>query len=100
MGRILELKNTEAKTVIANIELTKEEYQYLKGNIENIRVFSDDNLKKESRLVQRGKKESTKYFLLPRILREGIIPSTNVKCDRMKTKDKDVFIFEIGKQNI
>lgn len=97
MARILELKNTNDKKVLANVELSQDEYNFLKGNIENIHVFSENNLIKLSRLVQRGKKESTKYFLLPKILREDIIPTNNVKCNKIETSKKKLFIFEIEK---
>jgi hypothetical protein len=97
MAKILELKNTDNKKIIANLELSENEYKYLKGNIERIRIFSDDNLQKNSRLVQRGKKEATKYFLLPKSLRNGVKPCCNVRCDRLETKDKCLFIFEVTK---
>jgi hypothetical protein len=98
MARILELKNTAEKKVLATLELSREEYRYLGGNIDKIVIFSGENLENDSRLVQRGKKESTKYFLLPRKLRKGIEPCKDVRCDRIELKDKDVFVFEICKK--
>jgi len=98
MGRILEIKNIKGGKVVANIELTQDEYKHLKGSIDDLIVFAGENLSEDSRLVQRGRKESTKYFLLPRKLRDGIDTCNDVKCDRIENGSKSVFIFEMNKQ--
>lgn len=98
MGRILEVKNIDQNKIIANIAFRSSEYLKLNGRMEKIIIFSQENLKENSRLVQRGKKEATKYFLLPKNLRENIEPSLDVKCNRIDTPEKSLFVFEVKKE--
>lgn len=97
MGKILGFKSTGEDKVIVNLELTQTEVLWLKGNIEKIHIFSENNLDFESRLVQRGKRESTKYFLLPKEFRKDVIPTSVIKCNMIDTKTKQIFVFEVPK---
>lgn len=97
MGKISTIKTINEEKVTVTLELNQKELLWLKGNIENVHIFAEKNLTCPSRLVQRGKRESTKYFLLPREYREGVLPSTKVKCNRIDTNTKVIFIFEVPK---
>ncbi len=97
MGKIVGLKATNDEKVIVSLELTQLEALKLKGNLEKIHIFSENTLGHIAKLVQRGKRESTKYFLLPKSLRVGVLPSNEVKCDKIETKTKNIFIFEVKK---
>lgn len=97
MGKILGLNTLGANKVVVKLELTNEEALWLKGNMEKVHMFSEENLNISTRLVQRGKRESTKYFLLPRELRKDVGSSQEVLCNKIVTKTKDIFIFEVKK---
>ena len=97
MGRILGLKSQNDEKVVVNLELTQNEALRLRGNMEDIHIFSENNLEDLTRLVQRGKRESTKYFLLPRNFRKGVFPSNEVKCLKIETTNKHIFVFKLNK---
>lgn len=97
MGSILSMKVANQDKLHANLELTQNEALSLKGNMENIHIFSENIFENTTRLVQRGKRESTKYFLLPRDFRKGVIPRDDVKCLRIETKHKNLFVFKVNK---
>lgn len=97
MGKISTIKTINEERVTVTLELTQEELLWLKGNIDDVHIFAEKNLTCPTRLVQRGKRESTKYFLLPREFREGVQPSIDVKCNRIDTNTKVIFMFEVPK---
>jgi hypothetical protein len=97
MGRILGLKSLNNEKVVVNIELTQNEALKLRGNLDDIHIFSENNLQDQTRLVQRGKRESTKYFLLPRNFRKGVFPSNEVGCLKIETRNQHIFIFRLNK---
>ena len=97
MGRILGLKSQNEEVVVFNVEMPHNDALRLGGNLEKIHIFSENNFKDKTRLVQRGKRESTKYFLLPRNFRKGIFPCNDVKCLKIETQNKHIFIFKLNK---
>lgn len=97
MGKILTLKTVTDSKVVVTLELTQKEVLWLKGNLDKMHLFSEDNLEYKTRLVQRGKRESTKYLLMPKEMRRGVFPSCEVRCSKIETKTKDLFIFSIQK---
>jgi hypothetical protein len=97
MSRITNIKNISDDKVVVTLEMSKEEYDYLRGSLEKIYVFSERDLEFEARLVQRGKKESTKYLLLPKEIRKTVKPTEKVKVAKMESKTKNIFIFSVSK---
>ncbi len=97
MGKISSLKTLSEDKNIMTLEVSSEETIWLKGNMEKMHLFSENNLEYETRLVQRGKKESTKYFLMPKEFRKGVIPSNSINCNRIETETKYLFIFAVEK---
>ena len=97
MGKILNLKTYSEEKIQVTLELSSKEVLWLQGNLDKMHLFSENNLNETTRLVQRGKRESTKYFLLPKTFRKGVIPSNNVTCTRIETKTKHLFIFAVNK---
>jgi hypothetical protein len=97
MGEILNVKRGKDEKIIVNLELNKKEYDWLKGNLDYMCIFSEKNLEYETRLVQRGKRESTKYFLLPKEFRKNIYPQNSVKTTRIETKNRYIYLFSINK---
>lgn len=97
MGKILQLKNKSNDKVEVTLELTQAEIERLKGNLDKMHLFSENILENNTRLVQRGKRDSTKYFLLPKDFKSGIMISDNVPCTRIETKSKYLYVFSVKK---
>lgn len=102
MGRISGIKTQQGEKVTVSLELNQKELKWLKGNLDKMHIFSESNLAYETKLVQRGKRESSKYFLMPKDLRKNLIVNSRVMCNRLETSSKQIFIFsmdKLGKQN-
>jgi len=93
MGTILGTKMKGDDSVVFEIEMNYEESLKLKGHIKNIHIFSEDAAEVKTNLSQRGTNEATKYFLIPRELREGLDFDKNVKCQKIETDNGSIFIF-------
>ena len=72
----------------------------LKGHINNICVFSEDAAEIKTNLSQRGKNEATKYFLIPRELRSDLKFNEKVKCQKLETNSKIIFVYVVDKINL
>ena len=99
MGKIEDIKKLEDQRIFLNLEISTMQLSWLKGHLAKMHVFSENNLEHQTRLIKRGKRESTKYFLLPKGLRDGVIPSANVNCNKIETNDRHIFIFAVPKYN-
>lgn len=97
MGKIISTKLMNNDKIHVNLELTQDEALWLRGNIDKMHLFSENNLNFETRLIKRGKRESTKYFLMPKELRNKVLPSNKVLCNKIETKTKDIIIFSVPK---
>ncbi len=97
MGRVLATKTLKDNKVVFEVELDYEESLQLKGHIQNIHLFSEDVADVKSNLSQRGKNEATKYFLIPRDLRANLRFTENVKCQKIETESKIIFVYVVDK---
>ena len=95
MGKIINLKTVSEEKVFLTLELTQNEILKLKGSLDKMHLFSEENFDITTRLVQRGKRDSTKYILIPKEFRKIVVPSNNIKCDVIKTKNKNLLIFAV-----
>ena len=100
MGKILGTKTTKDNKIIFEVEMDYEESLKLKGNIKNVHIFSEDAAEIKANLSQRGTNEATKYFLIPRELREGLKFNEKVKCQKIETGTRTIFIFVVSKVKI
>lgn len=97
MGRILGTRTQEGKKVIYEIELNHEESLQLRGHTEDIQIFSEESAVTKTNISKRGKNEATKYFLIPRELRKNLMFDEKVKCQRVESKTKTIFIYVVNK---
>lgn len=97
MGNILTLKKLSYEKVQVNLELAHYEFVRLQGHLDKMHIFSENNFEYETRLVQRGKSDATKYILVPKEFRKNMKPSNNVKCTNIETKTQNILIFSINK---
>ena len=100
MGTILGTKTTKDNQVIFEILMDYKEALQLEGHIKNIHVFSEDVATIKTNLSQRGRNEATKYFLVPRELRTNLKFNGKVKCQKLETEAKIVFIYVVDKLQI
>lgn len=99
MGTIISTKTKDNKVVI-EVELDYKESLNLKGHIKNICLFSEDAAEIKTSLAQRGANEATKYFLIPRELRDNLSFKENVKCQKIDTDARTIFVFVVDKPKI
>jgi len=95
MGIIKKITQKNNKKVHVTLEISPEELKRLEGNIDNVHIIAEEFLKHESRLIKRGKRESTKYFLLPKSLREDILPNDLVMCNRIEMGTYFLYLFSV-----
>ncbi len=100
MGAVLGTKMLKDNKVLFEIELDYEESLRLRGFIKNVHVFSEDAAEIKTNLSQRGTNEATKYFLIPRELRDNLKFDEKVKCQKIETPTKNIFIFAVNKLNL
>ena len=100
MGTILSTKVRDDKKIVFEIVLDQEEAMHLKGHLDNIHIFSENAVEIETLLVQRGKRGATKYFLVPRTLRDNLKSKEKISCQRIETKSRIMFIYVVDKIGI
>lgn len=97
MGTILSTRMTKDDKVVFEVEMDYEDSLKLRGHIKNIHIFSEDAADIKTNLAQRGANDTTKYFLIPRELREDLNFSKEIKCQKIETDSRKIFIFMMDK---
>ncbi len=97
MGTILSSRTTKDDKIVCEVLLNYEEALQLKGHVKKVYMFSEDNAKIKTNLSGRGKNEATKYFLIPKELRYNIMLKDKVKCQKIETDSKVIFIYQVDK---
>ena len=100
MGTILGSKVTNDGKIVFSVSMDHEEALQLRGHINDIRVFSERVVDIKTNLTMRGKNAATKYFLIPRELRENVRFSSQVTCQKIETKNKVMFVYIIDKHQL
>ncbi|MBW2990739.1 hypothetical protein KY348_03475 [Candidatus Woesearchaeota archaeon] len=96
MGSILSSRREKDKVII-EASLDHEELVQLKGEIDNVHLFSEEVADLRTNISRRGKNEATKYFLIPRHLRKDLSIREPVSCQRINTPDKAIFVYVVNK---
>ena len=96
MGTVISSKLRDDNKVVLEIVLDYNEILQLHGHMERVHVFSEKNSKLKTGISQRGKNDATKYFLIPRDLRKDLKFDSEVRCQRIDTKTKSVFIYVVN----
>lgn len=97
MGQIIGIRATKDDKVVVELQMSYEESLKLKGHIKNVHMFSEDAAEIKTNLSQRGTNEATKYFLIPRELREDLTFNEKVKCQRIDTDTRIIFVYMVDK---
>jgi len=96
VGSIISSRREEDK-VIVEAALDYEELVQLRGEIDDIHLFSEKVADLETNISSRGKNEATKYFLIPRHLRKDLSIRESVSCQRINTPDKAIFVYVVNR---
>ena len=97
MADVLSIKNKKSGKILVEVEIDYDEFLKLKGYVNNIRLFSEDSVDRITHLTQRGSNEATKYFLIPKELRENLKMNGLVKCQRLEFGDNLFFVYMLKK---
>jgi len=99
MGTIISSKK-KGNCVVLEILSEYEEYLQLKGHLESIYLIPEKTAEIQTNISQRGKNEATKYFLIPRQLRQGFRFDNSTCCQRLDLKDRVIFVYIVNKNKI
>ena len=97
MGSILNSKVTNEGKVIVSILMDHEESLHLKGHIDKIHVFSEKTFETKSNVAMRGNMAATKYFLIPKDMRQNLKYNSEVHCQKIETKSRIFLVYSIDK---
>lgn len=100
MGTIISSKMQSNGKVILELSMDYDEAIQLQGRMDNIHIFSDSAPGIPANISQRGRNESTKYFLIPKQLRAHLNFEKTVKCHKIEAKTKSIFIYTYDKIKI
>jgi hypothetical protein len=97
MGKILNILNKSDDRVEVTLEFDLKYFKKLKGNLDKIYLFSEDVLDFNSKLVSRGKDDSTKYLLIPKEINTEVFAREDINYSVIEDPDKFLFIFGVNK---
>ncbi|HLC46807.1 MAG TPA: hypothetical protein VJI75_03625 [Candidatus Nanoarchaeia archaeon] len=100
MGDIISSRLKDDGKVIFEVILDYEEARQLHGHMDKIHLFSENLPGLEANMCQRGKNEATKYFLIPRQLRDNLRFRSSAKCHKVETRSKVIFIYIMEKHAV
>lgn len=96
MGSILEIRRSDKPgKVIVEVQLDQEELRQLRGEMDEIYLFTGRAASLPSKVSLRGRNEATQYFLIPRQLRKRLPVHGSVGCQRLDTDGKVIFVYTV-----
>jgi hypothetical protein len=89
----------ENDKVLVETLVDYDELVQLRGEFDDVHIFSEKSNNTWSRISGRGKNFATKYFLIPTELRKDIpcVATGPVMCQRINTTESAIFIYVIKK---
>ncbi len=97
MGMLISLKRGEKDKVIVEAIVDHAELVQVKGELDDEHLFSEKVADVHTNIAKRGKNEATKYFLIPKHMRDNLNIIEPVSCQRINTPDKVIFIYVVNK---
>jgi hypothetical protein len=82
--------------MVFELLVDEHEARQLKGEINDIYIFSGQAANVPSRVSLRGKNEATKYFLIPTKLRKQLAIHGSVSCQRFDVQERTVFVYVVS----
>ncbi|MBN2367999.1 hypothetical protein JXC34_03195 [Candidatus Woesearchaeota archaeon] len=100
MGSILSSKVLDDGKVVYEICIERDEALQLRGNLDGIHIISENAAEIKSRISLRGKNDATKYFLIPKEMRDEIKKSKEVSCQKIESHSNSIYVFYVDKIKI
>ncbi len=97
MATIISSKKHGNNKVVAEVLADYDEFLQLKGHLNDVYLFTNNVAEIQTNISQRGKNEATKYFLIPRELRQDMKFTEKVKCQKLETESKIIFVYVVDK---
>ena len=83
--------------VVLSMKLNIQEAKNLNGNLDKMYIIPEENASIQSSVHERGKNGCTKYFLIPKALREDVKLKKEVSCLKVETEEKIVWAYIMDK---
>ena len=83
--------------VVISFKVSFEEAKELNGHLANIHLIAEDNEGETATITEKGRKGCTKYFLIPKKLREDIQLKKEASCVRIDCKEKMLWVYIMDK---
>lgn len=99
MGTIISSRK-EGEKVVTEILSDYEEHLHLRGQLNDVYLFSEKNAEIKTNISQRGKNSATKYFLIPKQFRKGFRFNNVTSCQKIDLDNKVIFIYVVNKNRI
>ena len=97
MAEIISSKISANNQVTYSIHLDQQEALRLQGHLKDIHLIAEPTVECPSKISCRGKNSSTKYFIIPKCLRNGLSFKEKTTCQKIETKDKVIFVYLLDK---
>jgi hypothetical protein len=98
MGTIINQKILPDGKVKVKVELDIKEALVLRGHVNNIHIFTKELSLIDSKVIEKGKRGATKYFFVPRKIREASKRVVReMSCQSFEDDTNAVFIYCIDK---
>lgn len=100
MGKIINSKILPNNNVLCKILLELDESLALKNGFRSVYLFSSELCKKEAGIIERGRKNSTKYFEIPFDLRFRKKKAyEKISYQKLESPSKVFYIYVINKNS-
>jgi hypothetical protein len=96
MVSITDVKEREGKYAFL-VSANHADWKALKGSIHNLHFISEEHATVKATLLERGRKGSSKYWLIPKCLREGVMIPKETPCLKTESSDKIIYAFIVDK---
>jgi hypothetical protein len=100
MGEIISSKVLPNNNFVYKILLDADETLNLKNGFRNVGLFSQELFEKEAKIIERGRKNSVKYFEIPfslRFRKKKI--HEKISYQKLESHSKIFYIYVIKKEN-
>ena len=97
MAEIVSSKVNGNNQITYSVNLEQQESLRLQGHLNNIHLIAEPTIQCPTNISCRGKNSSTKYFIIPKKLRQELSFKENTTCQRIDTKDKVIFVYLLDK---
>lgn len=83
--------------VIISLKLTRQEYMELSGHYDDILCLAKAAVVNPAKIYLPGQQSSTKYFLIPKNIRDCLPDDSEVKCQKIDTSTAHIIVYVVQK---